>query len=149
MVGFGASAIALGLVLMAQITTTTSYFPHVFIAMMIIASGAISNFVALSLTIMGRIAPQDSGAASGLMQTNQQVGGAIGLAVLVTVFTTVSRGSVESGHDQLSAMVDGMQRGFLTAAGIAVVVLLIAIFGLRSPKNTEVVEADASQAVMH
>lgn len=151
-VTYGALTIIGGLTLMAQIKPDSSYFPLVFIAMLITASGAVSNFVALSLTIMGRIAPQDSGAASGLMQTNQQVGGAIGLAVLVTVFSTVSRHSAEAGHDQLSAMVDGMQRGFLTAAGIAVVVLLIALFGLRSPKETAPSSTNsdsAAQSVMH
>ncbi|MGB3329957.1 MAG: hypothetical protein WBA46_13430, partial [Thermomicrobiales bacterium] len=114
----------------------TAYFPLVLLSMFITASGAVSNFVSLNLTIMGRISPQDSGAASGLMQTAQQIGGAIGLAVLVTVFTTVSRNSALSGNDQLQAMVHGMQRGFLTGAALALIVLLIAIFGLRSPQRS-------------
>ena len=84
------------------------------------------------LVVMGAISQEDSGAAAGLMQTNQQVGGAIGLAVLVTVFQTVSRNAAADGGDAISAMVDGMQRGFLTAAGIAVIVFLVAAFGFRT-----------------
>ncbi|MGC4192454.1 MAG: MFS transporter [Thermomicrobiales bacterium] len=134
---YGATAIAAGLTLLSQLDQDTAYFPFVLLAMIVTASGAVSNFVALNLTIMGRIAPQDSGAASGLMQTAQQIGGAIGLAVLVTVFTTVSSSAAQAGDDALQAMVSGMQRGFLTAAGLALVVLLIAVFGLRSPQRTE------------
>ncbi|MGC4107550.1 MAG: MFS transporter [Thermomicrobiales bacterium] len=136
---YGAVAIATGLTLLSRIDQDTPYFPFVILAMGITASGAVANFVSLNLAIMGRISPQDSGSASGLMQTAQQVGGAIGLAVLVTVFTTVSRNSAVAGHEQIQAMVDGMQRGFLTAAGIALVVLAIAIFGLRSPQRPEMV----------
>ena len=132
---YGAAAIAAGLALFSQLDQDTAYVPLVMVAMLIGASGAVANFVALNLTIMGRIAPQDSGAASGLMQTAQQIGGAIGLAILVTVFSTVSRNSALAGHDPLTAMVDGMQRGFLTAAVLALGVLAIAIFGLRSPQR--------------
>jgi hypothetical protein len=66
------------------------------------------------------------------MQTNQQIGGAIGLAVLVTVFGTVSANAVADGSDRIEAMVAGMQRGFLTAAAIALLVTLIAAIGYRS-----------------
>jgi predicted MFS family arabinose efflux permease len=128
---YGASAIAVGLVMMSQLDQTAAYFPMVFLSMMVMASGAVSSFVSLSLLIMGAISDKDSGAASGLLQTNQQVGGAIGLAVLVTVYGTVSRNATSAGSDAVEAMVAGMQRGFLTAAGIAVVILLVVTFGLR------------------
>ena len=132
---YGAVAIAAGLTLFSQLDQNTAYFPLVIVAMLVTASGAVANFVSLNLTIMGRIAPRDSGAASGLMQTASQIGGAIGLAILVTVFSTVSQNATVAGRDPLTAMVDGMQRGFLTAAILALGVLAIAIFGLRSPRR--------------
>jgi sugar phosphate permease len=101
------------------------------LSMLITAAGAVSNFVALSLVVMGTITQEDSGAASGLMQTSQQIGGAIGLAVLVTVFGTVSRNAAADGSDPIQAMVAGVQRGFLTAAAIAVLVFVVAAFGFR------------------
>ncbi|MGN6484007.1 MAG: MFS transporter [Thermomicrobiales bacterium] len=134
---YGAVAIAAGLTLFSRLDQDTAYFPLVILAMVITASGAVSNFVSLSLTVMGRISPRDSGPASGLMQTAQQIGGAIGLAILVTVFTTVSRNATVSGSDPLHAMVHGMQRGFLTAAGLALIVLAIAVFGFRSAQRPD------------
>lgn len=128
---YGGLAIATGLVLMSTLDETASYFPMVFLSMLVMASGAVASFVSLSLVVMGTISQKDSGAASGLMQTNQQVGGAIGLAVLVTVFGTVSRNAASSGSNPIEAMVEGMQRGFLTAAALAIVVVLIAAFGFR------------------
>jgi EmrB/QacA subfamily drug resistance transporter len=133
---YGGLAVATGLVLMSRLDETASYFPLVFVSMVIMASGAVSSFVSLSLAIMGAISPEDSGPASGLMQTNQQIGGAIGLAVLVTVFGTVSGNALADGSNRIEAMVAGMQRGFLTAAAIALLVTAIAAIGYRSPNRT-------------
>lgn len=131
---YGGLAVATGLVLMSRLDETASYFPLVMVSMLIMASGAVASFVSLSLAVMGAISPEDSGPASGLMQTNQQIGGAIGLAVLVTVFGTVSGNALADGSGRIEAMVAGMQRGFLVAAGIALLVTVIAAIGYRTPQ---------------
>jgi EmrB/QacA subfamily drug resistance transporter len=128
---FGSLMMAAGLGLTSTLDESASYFPVVVVSMLLTATGAVSNFVSLSLVVMGAISQEDSGAASGLMQTNQQIGGAIGLAVLVTVFGTVSRNAEANGSSELQAMVEGMHRGFQTAAGIALLVFMVAAFGLR------------------
>ncbi len=132
---YGGLAVAVGLVLMSRLDETASYFPLVMISMLVMASGAVASFVSLSLAIMGAISPEDSGPASGLMQTNQQIGGAIGLAVLVTVFGTVSGNALADGSGRIEAMVAGMQRGFLVAAGIALLVTVIAAVGYRTTEK--------------
>lgn len=132
---YGALAIAVGLLMMSQADASTTYFPYLLLSMLVMASGAVSSFVSLSLLIMGTISEQDSGAASGLMQTNQQIGGAIGLAVLVTVYGTVSRNAAAGGSDAIEAMVSGMHRGFLTAAAIALLVFVIVAVGLRGQRS--------------
>jgi EmrB/QacA subfamily drug resistance transporter len=132
----GSIAIAGGLTLMSTLDETASYAPLVLLSMLITAAGAVSNFVSLSLVVMGTISQEDSGAASGLMQTSQQIGGAIGLAVLVTVFGTVSRNAAANGSDPIQALVAGVQRGFLTAAAIAVLVFLVAAFGFKGAPGT-------------
>jgi len=128
---FGAILLISGLTLLSRLQVDSSYWPHVVIAIVLIGFGAVSNFVSLSLVIMGKIEAADSGSASGLLQTVQQVGGAIGLAILVTVFGTSNRNAIADGKAPLVAMTQGMQTGFLTAAGIAAIVLVIAIFGFR------------------
>lgn len=128
---YGGLAVAAGLILMSRLDETASYFPLVLVAMLVMASGAVASFVSLSLAVMGHISPADSGPASGLMQTNQQIGGAIGLAVLVTVFGTVRSNALADGSGPIEAMVSGMQRGFLVAATIALLVTVIAAVGYR------------------
>jgi predicted MFS family arabinose efflux permease len=132
---YGGLAIAAGLVLMSTLDESAAYFPMVFLSMLVMASGAVASFVSLSLVVMGNISQEDSGSASGLMQTNQQVGGAIGLAVLVTVFGTASRNAAADGSNEIQSMVAGMQQGFLVAAGIALIVFLVAALGFRNPRS--------------
>ncbi len=109
-------------------------------------------FVPLSLVALNRVPAQDTGLASSLLNTGQQVGGAIGLAALGTVAWTAVASSARSqtihaaaaarsGHAQLSALARasiyhhalavGITRGFLTAAGIALAGLVITAISIR------------------
>ena len=108
-------------------------------------------FVPLALVALHKVAEQDSGVASSLLNTAQQVGGAIGLALLGTVaWTTVAdtvrtqvAAAAKAGrplpkpgtplpasiyHHALTA---GFSRAFLVAAGIALLALLIAVATIR------------------
>ena len=131
----GAALMTVGLLLLSRLEVDSSYRPDILIPLILIGFGAVSNFVSLSIVIMGRMSQEDSGAGSGLLQTMQQIGGAIGLAILVTVSGTVSRNSLADGKDTLSATTDGMQLGFMTAAGIAILVLVVAGLGFTRQRK--------------
>jgi hypothetical protein len=107
-------------------------------------------FVPLALVSLHNVADQDSGVASSLLNTAQQVGGAIGLALLGTVAWTTVADSIRTqvAHAAkagrpvpkagtppvpiyLHALTAGFSRGFLVAAGIALLALLIAILTIR------------------
>ena len=109
-------------------------------------------FVPLSLVALNRVPDQDTGLASSLLNTGQQVGGAIGLAALGTVAWTAVASSARSqaihaaaaarsGHAQLStqarasiyhhALAVGITRGFLAASGIALAGLVITVITIR------------------
>jgi len=109
-------------------------------------------FVPLSLVALNRIPARDAGLASSLLNTSQQVGGAIGLAALGTVaWTAVARSArsqairaaaaARSRHAQLSAqarasiyhhaLAAGITRGFLAASGIALAGLVITAIAIR------------------
>ena len=67
--------------------------------LMLLAIGMGSTFVPLTLTVMSRVPRGEAGLASALLNTGQQIGGSLGLAVLVTVATSVTRGRLASaGH---------------------------------------------------
>jgi hypothetical protein len=107
-------------------------------------------FVTLSLVALNRVAEADSGVASSLLNTGQQLGGSIGLALLGTVAWTVIAHSIHAqaaaaaraGHPARPggplaaaiynhALATGFARAFLVAAGIALLTLIINIAVIR------------------
>jgi hypothetical protein len=117
---------------------------------MVIGAGAALLFVTLSLVALNRVAEADSGVASSLLNTGQQLGGSIGLALLGTVAWTVAAHSIHAqaaaaaraGHPAHPggplaaaiynhALATGFARGFLVAAGIALLTLIINIAAIR------------------
>jgi EmrB/QacA subfamily drug resistance transporter len=77
-----------GLLLFTQLHVGTSY-PELLAGLILIGSGMGMSFVSLTTAALHGVAPADAGAASGLVNVMQQLGAALGLAVLVTVFDTV------------------------------------------------------------
>ena len=83
--------------------------------------------VPTTVTALERVAPGESGLASGLFSTSRQIGGATGLAVLGTVAWAVAA-ATGGGEAGLAA---GAARGFLVAAGVTVLALLVALATIR------------------
>jgi hypothetical protein len=73
----------------------------------------------------------EAGLASGLINTSQQVGGALGLALLTTVATTHTTSLLESGTPQPEALTSGFSYGFWVAAGFALASLITTLVVLR------------------
>ncbi|MEV6968760.1 MFS transporter [Hamadaea sp. NPDC051192] len=115
-----------GLLWTTQLTASTAYFPGVFGPMLLMGLGMGLGFVPLTPTIMANVPARDAGAAGGAMQTMQQTGASLGLAVLVTVFGTASRHAASSGSSTLDATIHGMTTAFTVAAGFAAIALLVA-----------------------
>jgi EmrB/QacA subfamily drug resistance transporter len=95
-----------------------------------VAGGAIFVFITVSIGALAGVAEHDAGIASGLLNTSQQIGGAIGVAVASTVAATHSRLLLSQGHAAAAALTGGFQWAFwvlgLTAlAAIPVTFLLI------------------------
>ena len=86
-----------GLGLLSLVDVHSSYLT-VIGPLVLIAIGMGSTFVPLTLTVMSRVRPQEAGLASALLNTSQQIGGSLGLAVLVTVASTVTAHRLASLH---------------------------------------------------
>ena len=90
----GSTVAILGLALATQIGAHTTY-PQIVVSLVLIGAGFGATLVALTSASLADVEPEIAGAASGLVNVSQQLGAAIGLAVLVTVFNSVA------GHAQL------------------------------------------------
>lgn len=121
-----------------RIDVDTKYFPDLMIPMIVLGFGGGLAFGPISITILSSVERHQAGAASGLLQTMQQVGAALGLAILVTRFGTSTRNAASKVYEGLSPELrehtitaNAMADAFQISLAIAVLVLLVAIFVIR------------------
>ena len=148
----GAAMVAGGMFWFSRLTEHASYGGDLLGPQIVSSFGLGLVFVPLALVALHKVAEQDTGVASSLLNTAQQVGGAIGLAVLGTVAwttvadsvrTQVAHAAVAAGRPlpkpgtppptsiYYHALTVGFSRAFLVAAAIGLVALLIAIVTIR------------------
>lgn len=124
----GMALCAGGLVWFAQVDAGGSYVGDLLFPMLIAAVGLAFAFVPITIAAVAGTKPQEAGLASGLINTAQQVGGALGLAILVAVANGRTSDALAAGeHNRGIALTEGFQSGFYVGAGFA---LLGAILGL-------------------
>jgi EmrB/QacA subfamily drug resistance transporter len=141
-----------GLVLYAQLPVDGHYFWDLFPAFLLSGIGLGLAFVAMSIGALTGVQQSDAGVASGLINTSQQIGGAIGVAVATTIATTFTTRYVDAhpGASPLSgsALNHGFQIAFYVLAGIATVGAVLAAVLTESREVTvavhEPVQADAA-----
>ena len=151
----GTSVALAGLAWQTLLEPDSSYLGGVFGPLVVFGFGMGLNFVTLTLTAVSGVAQHEAGAASGLLNTTQQVGGSLGLSILTTVFGTASRDETAKqlpdflaratpeqkadfarthqlpapwGHEVLA---EGIATAFLPAVAMAVLALLTAALLIR------------------
>ncbi|GGZ36546.1 MFS transporter [Streptomyces poonensis] len=155
----GSAIVVLGLGWQTFISPDSSYVGGVLGPMLLFGFGMGLNFVTLTLTAVSGVAPHEAGAASGLLNVTQQVGGSLGLSILTTVFGTASREEAEKqlprflaegtpeqkaefaqsrqlpapwGNEVLS---QGISTAFVAAVAMAVLALATALVVIRVRKS--------------
>jgi EmrB/QacA subfamily drug resistance transporter len=126
---------------LSRVSPATGYWSGVFGPMMLLGIGMGLVFVPLTTASLAGVAPADSGAASSMVNVMQQVGGALGLAVLVAVFGTASRNAQQHPLPGLAAaaqvqhvLAHGMATAFGLAAIFNVAGLLVIVALIRARK---------------
>jgi EmrB/QacA subfamily drug resistance transporter len=137
----GMVLIAVALVWFAQVPVDGDYVKNLLGPMIISAIGLGFAFVPVTIGAVSGVSQHDSGLASGLINTAQQVGGALGLSVLVAVASGVT-----TNDRDLADLTDGFQAAFLTGAGIAVLGILAAVFLITSSESRALVGAEPAAA---
>ena len=138
------------LVLLAQVPANGHYFFDLFPAFLIGAVGLAFTFVPMTIAALMGVEEADAGVASGLLNTSQQIGGAIGLATASTIATSFTSRYVDShaGATALggSALTYGFQITFYVLAGVAALAAVLAATMIESPTSAtaDVVELDAT-----
>jgi EmrB/QacA subfamily drug resistance transporter len=118
----GSVLVMAGLLLFARVSVGGTYVGTVLPASVVAALGLGFVFVPIMIVAVAGVTDHEAGLASGLINTTQQVGGALGLAVLSTV--AASR-SASAGGNPLHALTEGFQSAFLVGAGFALLGILV------------------------
>jgi len=143
----GLTSSALGLLLATELHVGTPY-PQVLVSLILIGTGMGVSFVSLTTAGLSGVATSDAGAASGLINVMQQLGAALGLAVLVTVFDSVTPSAGSAGFSHVAqagvaartALVHGVDVTMAAGAGFALLALAIVALLVRAPARSEVPE---------
>jgi len=123
-----------GLLLLSRLHADSSYLPHIGLPGAIITFGIGMSFVPVTLSATGGVDPRDAGLASGLINTTRQIGGSLGLAVLLTIAASRSHALAQSGPG--IAETAGYARAFGISAIFLVVAAAIAFTVLPRPTTT-------------
>jgi MFS family permease len=129
-----ASAVA-GLLLFATVGPDTAFFPTIFLACFAIGLGIGTAFMPLLTLAMADVPAEDAGLGSGITNLSQQIGGALGLAVLSTVAANHTK-ALADDQGLTSALIGGYQLAFLAGAvtiGTGIV-LAFALLRTRDPR---------------
>jgi len=154
----GMVLIAIGLLWFARLPVDGDYVSQILPPMIIAAAGLGFAFVPVTIAAVSGISDNDSGLASGLINTSQQIGGALGLAVLATIASSTTQGLVEAagtaGGPQAaqtasrSALTDGFQDAFLAGAGFAILGIVAALVLIRTSDSKALVGAKPAELPM-
>ncbi len=149
----GGVMITLGMIWLTQLTATTQYLTGLLGPMLLFGAGMGLSFTPLSVIILSGVAPSDAGSASGLLQTMQQVGGSLGIAILVTQFGAASRNVAVNPPPNLSpemqanyVMASAIGNSFIVAAVIAGATLSVAQFAINARQGVGVDTLDEAPA---
>jgi EmrB/QacA subfamily drug resistance transporter len=133
--------IAAGLLWFSRVSTHGTYLGDVLFPSVLAAIGLGFSFVPVTIGAVTGTKPQEAGLASGLINTSQQVGGALGLAILSSIATSRTNSVAGGARPDASALTEGFQTAFLVGAGFAVTGAILAAVLISSRDSREQVAA--------
>ncbi len=135
----GMLPVVAGMTWLSRISPGTGYLAGILGPMLLIGAGMGVVFVPLTMASLAGVRPEDSGAASSMVNVMQQVGGSLGLAVLFTAFSSATRNAAQhpvAGLSRLAqahlTMLHGVSSAFTLAAVLDVLALLVVLTVMRA-----------------
>lgn len=130
-----------GLLYFARLPVHAQYLTDILPAILLMAAGMAISFVVVTMVTTSGASHQESGLISGLLNTGQQIGGAIGLAVLTVISTAATKQFMIDAHGNPSKLTEGLvhgfHHGFIAAACFAAAAGVVALVVLKTHKPTK------------
>ncbi len=142
--------IGAGLYTLSGIHVGGNYLQDVLPGLLIFASGMGFTFIAITIAATSGVPHDEAGLASGLLNTSQQIGGALGLAVLSTISASKASQFIADNHDLPNAIIAGQVAGYQVAFKVAAVFMVIGvIFAATILKNVKGEKQEVVAANLH
>jgi EmrB/QacA subfamily drug resistance transporter len=141
----GMVSLTAGLLYFTQVSVHGSYLGDLLPGFLLVAVGLGFSFVPISIAALAGIQANEAGLASGLINTTQQIGGALGIAALSTIATSRTTDAIAGGATKSSALVTGFHGAFWAGtivAGLGIVAALTLIRRDELEQGAEAVEAE-------
>jgi len=136
---------AIGLVWFSQVEVGGSYLGDILFPSLIAAVGLGFAFVPMTIAAVSGVEPHETGLASGLINTSQQVGGALGLAILASIANSRTDSLMADAGGAAAALpnalTEGFQLAFIVGAGFAVLGAILSATLISSRTSREHAEA--------
>jgi EmrB/QacA subfamily drug resistance transporter len=136
----GMTSLTGGLVYFTQVSVGGSYLADLLPGFLLIAVGLGFSFVPISIAALAGIQPAEAGLASGLINTSQQIGGALGIAALSTIATSRTSDALAGGATRTQALVDGFHGAFFAGVILAAIGIVAALTLIRRDELEQPVE---------
>jgi EmrB/QacA subfamily drug resistance transporter len=140
----GLTLLTAGMVWYSQIPVDGSYVSDLLPGYLMVGVGIAFAFVPISIAALAGVVEREAGLASGLINTSQQIGGAIGTAVASTVFATHYKDLLAEGKSQAEALTHGFGYGFWALALFGLAAIIAAVLLI---KREEMAEAPATAPI--
>jgi EmrB/QacA subfamily drug resistance transporter len=127
----GMTLLTVGLLYFTQVSVDGSYWTDLFPGFLVLGIAIPFAFVPITIAALAGTKPQEAGLASGLINTSQQIGGAVGIALLSTIAVTTTDDAIADGTAQATALTDGFVNAFWAGAVIAFAGVLVSVFMVR------------------
>lgn len=137
----GLFLVGTGLFWFSRVSPDGSYVADVLFPSIIAGAGLGFSFVPVTIAAVTGTKPEEAGLASGLINTSQQIGGALGLAILSTIATASTNDALGGGAAQPVALTEGYRDAFLVGSIFALVAVVLCATIISSKDSREQAEA--------
>ncbi len=144
----GMAFLTAGLLYFTQVSVGGSYVGDLLPGFLLIAVGLGFSFVPISIAALAGVETSKAGLASGLFNTSQQIGGALGIAALSAIATSTTENAVASGTAVPTALTDGFERAFVWGGIIAALGIVVALVLVRRSELEAQVEEEAAEPML-
>ncbi len=130
-----------------QISPSGAFVGNLLGGYLLMGVGMAFAFIPMSIAALAGVEQREAGLASGLINTSQQIGGALGVAVAATIAFTHATSLLKTGESQASAYTSGFALAFWVLAGVSAAAVVTTLLLVRAVPQ-EAVEAEAAEAVI-